>query len=458
MSSKILYRAEKAFQCGWLLMSLVLALFVIAGKLGFCLSVPPLLASSLSDVVSVSMFITFGCVLLLSLHSDTKGGKAALLFFFLLLFTAVVLLKSRTSVIAVLVVGMFILRPAKNWVRYFFLLLSVGLLLYIKSDSTRGRWFIYQLTCEHIMEHPLFGWGHDGFRKYYMDWQAAYFAEYTNSNYAMLADNIRHPLSEILLIAANYGLFGVIMVSLFAIAIIQLYRKHPSTHSKNCMAILLCLSVFSMFSYPFYYSFARIMLVYALSIIAFYSKMFTAYKPQCTFITIVTILITAGTRFNHRLLEKKWENAIEKSEKGRKRSVLPEYDYLYHRMKDNPFFLYNYAAVLYDAGNYPKSLQIANECKSMLADYDLCLLLGDIHLEMNHTGHAIGYYKKASYMCPSHFSPLCSMYYAYRRSNQFAKCKDIKELIRQKTIKIRSRETLELIKDVMDDYSSIRDG
>lgn len=48
---------------------------------------------------------------------------------------------------------------------------------------------------------------------------------------------------------------------------------------------------------------------------------------------------------------------------------------------DDPYFLYNYAVALYGKGCLEESLNVALQCRTYWADYDLELLLGDIYLD-----------------------------------------------------------------------------
>lgn len=44
----------------------------------------------------------------------------------------------------------------------------------------------------------------------------------------------------------------------------------------------------------------------------------------------------------------------------------------------NPYFLYNYAAVLQEMKQYTESLEVALKCRQYWADYDLELIIGKI--------------------------------------------------------------------------------
>ena len=69
--------------------------------------------------------------------------------------------------------------------------------------------------------------------------------------------------------------------------------------------------------------------------------------------------------------ERSWQEASELALCHLYDEALPYYVSLKHRFKDNPYFLYNYAAVFTEAKEYEKALEIALECRKYWADYDL---------------------------------------------------------------------------------------
>ena len=91
-----------------------------------------------------------------------------------------------------------------------------------KTDSTSGRAFILSRSWELVKEHPIIGHGHRGFEREYMLRQADFFRENPDSEYAVLADEIRHPLNEFLYVWVNYGV--VAPVALLLLLLLPLWR------------------------------------------------------------------------------------------------------------------------------------------------------------------------------------------------------------------------------------------
>ena len=129
------------------------------------------------------------------------------------------LTQSRTGLICLalygiiglgLVVRRYIHRKLLRWGIYgvAVVVLLAGTSAYVtfrKTDSTSGRSFILSRSWELVKEHPIIGHGHRGFEREYMLRQADFFREHPDSEYAVLADEIRHPLNEFLYVWVNYG-------------------------------------------------------------------------------------------------------------------------------------------------------------------------------------------------------------------------------------------------------------
>jgi O-antigen ligase len=154
---------------------------------------------------------------------------------------------SRAGLICILFISLCFIFPKRRRYRLllFTLLIAVTLicLLFLKRDSSRGRWFICERTAELIAEKPLTGWGEHGFEKQYMPRQAAYLKAHPNSEYAMLADGIKHPLNEYLNLTVNFGLLGLGVLAGLMLVTSRYYLRHRSAESKVCLYVLLSVAV-----------------------------------------------------------------------------------------------------------------------------------------------------------------------------------------------------------------------
>ena len=118
--------------------------------------------------------------------------------------------------------------------------------------------------------------------------------------------------------------------------------------------------------------------------------------------------------------------------------ALPYYVSLKHRFEDNPYFLYNYAAVLTETKEYGKALEVALECRKYWADYDLDLMIGENYQHLNKPKQAEIYYKNASMMCPSRFAPLNFLYDLYEETGEEQKALEVAKKVMETPVKIKS--------------------
>ena len=315
----------------------------------------------------------------------------------------------------------------------------------VKTDSTEGRLFILSRTFQLIMKKPLFGWGTNGFELQYMNVQADYFATHPQSHYAMLADNVRHPLNEFLYVASNYGVILLFVLCACICLVCQYYKKNRTEEGKLGMEILTGILMFSLFSYPFHYLFVWIMLIYALFLV--FANFITRKRTRRWVIggSVVLLLTLGYWKARQYCLEKEWLEVEEASRYKSSRTILPQYMRLYTKLYDNSHFLYNYAFVLREAGKYEEALQIAKECNLRLADYDLSLLLGDINSDLRNDDEAVSYYTLAHNMCPNRFAPLCAIYDIYKSQGKREKCMNLIKEILDKPIKVPSRATMDYV-------------
>lgn len=258
----------------------------------------------------------------------------------------------------------------------------------------------------------------------------------------MLADNVKQPFNEYLGVLINFGIVGWALLLGIVGALVYCYRQNPTQEKKIALYILLSIGVFSFFSYPFTYPFTWMVTFLAVIMLtADYLKrikigtwgrniMYTA-TMMCFFWGLVRL----GERTQS---ERGWQEASELALCHSYDEALPYYVSLKHRFKDNPYFLYNYAAVFTEAKEYEKALKVALECRKYWADYDLELLLGDIYREKKDYKQAEEYYMSASYMCPSRFLPLYQLYGLYREMRDDAKLFLTAKKIVKKPAKINS--------------------
>lgn len=320
-----------------------------------------------------------------------------------------------------------------------FVLSAVGLFL-LKKDSALGRIPIWGNTFAMIADRPLSGHGPGAFLGRYMLYQADYFAGNPDSPYALLADNVRHPFNEYLLLAAEYGLAALLLVLAAAAVVVKSCRKVTAP-----LLGLLSVGVFACFSYPLSYPFVAVLTAYGLSAIdTKRSRTFPLRLPVKTAVwalaTLLGVLLIRDIRF-----EKDWGRLARQASFGKGDKLAGEYAALHARWNGDPMFLYNYGAVLNHLERYGQSDEIMRQCAGRFNDSDVQLLLGDNLLHLKRYREAEKHLLLARCMCPVRFAPLYRLFLLYTESGQTAKAALTANEILGKPVKIPSA-TIDYIK------------
>nr|WP_302829465.1 O-antigen ligase family protein [uncultured Bacteroides sp.] len=362
----------------------------------------------------------------------------------IIVFLSIIVTNSRTGIVCTtLVICIFMYRSNffnskfKKFIVTFFFLLLLGS-YYFKQDSANGRILIWRCSWEMFKDSPIYGYGIDGFQAHYMDYQADYLRKYPDCNFAMLADSVSHPFNEYVMVILNWGIIGLIVLVVLTIFLVHCYFKKPSQNSLIALISLVSIGIFSMFSYPYRYPFTWI--ITFLDIYILISNVYIV-KKSVRIVKLVSIifLFLCGIivcEIQQRLsVEINWNELAYQKKDCEK---LEKYKLLYLNLKDNVYFLYSYAILLYNEGLIDESLQIASRCRLYWADYSLELLIGDIYKSKYNYEMAEKFYVNASFMCPCRFTPLFSLLELYKECKNTFKVRSIAQTIVQKPVKVNS--------------------
>lgn len=315
---------------------------------------------------------------------------------------------------------------------------------FLKKDSADGRLFIWRCCWEMFKDKPLLGHGLNAFDAHYMDYQADFFSENPESKFVLLADNVKHVYNEFISLSIHFGIIGLIILFALILLLSHCYKRNPSLKTRTSMLSLISIGVFALFSYPFEYVFIWIVTLLDIAIIIHEAyphitlknilvRAFISITILCTsfFVTYKVYLRTCS--------ELEWNKIAIIARQGQMSKVSQRYQELLLPFRENAKFLYNYAVELYMMGQYESSMNIAQKCRKLYADYDLELLLALNAIKMNCSKEAEVYLQSASLMCPNRFVPLFELTKLYERENKINKAKQIATSILKKKIKIHSQ-------------------
>jgi len=390
------------------------------------------------------------------LYWKLTGGLAAIL-----ISGAVVLSQSRAGVIAILVMGgiwavkaLYIkgLNRFSNRTKIVGgIVLVVGLLVvlyFLKKDSADGRLLIWQCSARMIADRSLLGHGAGGFQLEYMIYQADYFRNHPASSYAMLADIVKHPFNEFVLLLVEHGLVGALLVGLFVYLLIREYRKNKNQETFYAMLCLSGIAVFACFSYPLGYPFVRLIVVFSAALIMQKEptvwqspqRVTAVLKPVVLVVCVGLLALTCKMFYN----EYYWNTIAQQSLAGETRRVLPEYARLYPWMNRNGLFLYNYAAELNYIGEWKKSNELMTECSKLYNDNDIQLILADNYQQMKQYAEAEKHLKMAYDMIPNRFIPLYRLAKLYQQQGKNGQACKLAEIITTKPEKVSSMDVISI--------------
>lgn len=389
-------------------------------------------------------------------------GSLAVVLFIL----AVVLSQSRAGVIAIIVIsGIWMvkslhLKGLNSWSSRTKIvssaILIIGILVglyYLKKDSADGRLLIWQCSAQMIIDKPLLGHGVGGFQREYMLYQANYFNNHPGSSYSMLADIVKHPFNEFLLLLVEHGLVGGLLFGTFIFLLIWENRRNKNLERFYAILCLVGVSLFACFSYPLSYPFVRLIMVFCAALImqnearkwGMPKGIFSVLKPIVLVVSIALFIVN-GKMYQD---EYRWNTIAQQSLAGETKMVLPDYARLYKTMNRNGLFLYNYGSELNYIGEWNRSTAILKECANFYNDIDLQLQLADNYTELKQYHNAERCLILAHQMIPNRFIPLYRLAILYKEEGKIYEAHRIAEIIVKKPVKVVSVDVMTIKEEMV---------
>lgn len=372
-------------------------------------------------IIAVAIFIGFALVL-----SESRAGILAGIFFPLVWY-------------------MFD-SAQKRWLQTTMLGICITLLpiMYIaKKDSADGRLLMLRCGWDMIKEKPLLGHGSDGIQAHYMDYQAKWLAEHSESTLCTLADNVKSVFNEYLTIGICFGIVGWLILGGFVFFMINCYFKVPSEDGKCALMSLATIGILGCFSYPLSYPFTWIVLILNSYILLHRAYRIPPLKNKICRYTVSFIVFGSSSVLLYAMAKRtsaefEWGEISRLNLREEGKEVFSRYEKLMPILGNEPYFLYNYAAELYAAKHYKEALYIAQRCRTHWADYDLELLIGELFNELHQYEEAEDHFQLASNMCPTRFIPLYKLYQIYEKIGDEEKVNQMATLILNKPTKVES--------------------
>lgn len=313
-----------------------------------------------------------------------------------------------------------------------------------KKDSADGRILIWQISLEMVKDKPILGYGFDGFRKNYMNYQAAYLQEKqlpeTINN---LADDNHHAFNEFLRIIIEQGIIGVIILFIFLTTIgytIYKYKLYIDTVSRTIISCLTALLFFSFFSYPLSTFHINALIVILLAGLACSSQDTPIWKLQIRSISLIIpysiiFFISSVYLFSYSKANSDWLNTL----KGvyTNDNILEE---ARKKLSGNPYFLSTYGKYLNKKKRYSKAASILSQSIKEYPSYYTVMELGISYKAQKKYTEAMHCFYKAMHMIPHKIKPLYFMMELYYDQKDYKSAIQLSNRILCKQPKIRSSE------------------
>lgn len=313
-----------------------------------------------------------------------------------------------------------------------------------KKDSADGRILIWKISLEMVKDKPILGYGFDGFRKNYMNYQAAYLQEKqlpeTINN---LADDNHHAFNEFLRIIIEQGIIGVIILFIFLTTIgytIYKYKLYIDTVSRTIISCLTALLFFSFFSYPLSTFHINALIVMLLAGLACSSQDTPIWKLQIRSISLIIpysiiFFISSVYLFSYSKANSDWLNTL----KGvyTNDNILEE---ARKKLSGNPYFLSTYGKYLNKKKRYSKAASILSQSIKEYPSYYTVMELGISYKAQKKYTEAMHCFYKAMHMIPHKIKPLYFMMELYYDQKDYKSAIQLSNRILCKQPKIRSSE------------------
>ncbi len=280
-----------------------------------------------------------------------------------------------------------------------------------RPASVFGRFLVARVSLNMILEKLFFGHGIGSFASQYMLFQEKYFASHPNALFTEVAGNVIYPYNELLRIAVEQGIIGIIFFLATAVFISQHSNDHKGTFQPTIHACLITWLIFSFFSYPI--SVFPLLLLLIILLASLHSASKESYLKKTTIIRLAVILFSLLGIYHswnvgnyYHQVDGLLKNAIYKAPLSNSDyKQLNEHNKI---LKDNLLFsrIYFQYILKYDAYSLP-FIQIKYPSSDVYND------LGNYYLENDQLDKSKKYFKSACNMVPTRIRPHYGLFQAY---------------------------------------------
>jgi hypothetical protein len=337
----------------------------------------------------------------------------------------------------------------QKWLIYISICILVSISIYslyhLKIDSTKGRWFIWKVAMNMIIDEPIVGIGIDGFKRTYMLFQEHYFTKYPNSIYTFLADNNYFAFNEYLKILVEQGFIGIILTGGIIYSLFQV--KSRETFAYVSKGILISFLMYSLFSNPTS-SFTIISLIVCfMAMLASRNTKsiqvnFKYGSETASVIGIVGILYFTFSIIPFMRSYQEWNRALS-NHSFSSLKLIPNTMFIRH--SDIGIIQ---GQILNNQKEYAKASILLETINQNYPSYFCLLELGKSYKGLNKFYEAEIIWARAFKMVPVRFTPLYYLAKMYEERGEMEKAKYYAQIILNKKIKVMTPELQRILREI----------
>ncbi len=333
---------------------------------------------------------------------------------------------------------------------------------YSKKTSADGRFLIWKISKNIVLDHPFFGVGFDNFNKYYMNYQADYFHNNSNSYEELLGNDVKYAFNELVQLLVENGMISFVLVALISYYLFMTKVSNPKYIYINSIAKLTLISfaVFALFSYPMQILPIKLIFVFAMALIVSTNKMsnfrlIAQFKIKNKYLKVaaLSLIVLFSYSINARLTLfshgfKVWKEAHYSFNAKLFGMGAEEYNSVYDIFKTNGDFMEQYGRTLQLHKSCDKAIIVLEKAKNYKNSGSIENALGSCYKSTGAFEKAEKAYIRSSEMTPSLFYPRYLLAKLYDETNQKHKAVEVARLILNKKIKIPSNAINQIIKEM----------
>jgi len=344
-----------------------------------------------TGVVSAFFSVCLPVLLYDILNSKTKTDKTTSVILVVMITGYFLVFKSRNGLLTeftdVLLLGL-ISRNYRRTLAWFAIsgvnFCALALYVVLKKHSIEGRLLVWEIILNKININWMNGFGMGNFKRNYVNAQSLYINS-SNLGLVKRLDLYDHAYNDYIQVFYENGIFTFLTYIFFYFALPIRVLLKSLLPAKEKSALILVVVNYAITSFTFYnfYSFPT-HLIYIIFLSLVYSQQIGFEKIISNIrIFILPLIIVLLLAIDYLRLLFEWREAYI-SYNNSKNDYLQKYAVLNETiLQKEPYFVFNYGAILYNSGNPQKTVVVFNKLKRYkYPNPDFYLILGSAYMSL----------------------------------------------------------------------------